>query len=199
MMKKTLVAATALSLCSMSAFAAPDDNPSGFYLGAGWGRFNLHLRGLDDVDNAVNSVFHDKDDAWKLFGGYRFNPYFSLEAAYIDFGKPRDHFDASGSSGNYRVHLNGFAPYVIGTLPLGPIELFGKAGYYFYDDNITADFDQPLHPHVDSTHSRTDFLYGGGLGVTVLSHLNLRAEYEKVDVSHARDADAFWLSAAWRF
>jgi opacity protein-like surface antigen len=84
-------------------------------------------------------------------------------------------------------------------LPLGPIELFGKAGYYFYDDNITADFDQPLHPHVDSTHSRTDFLYGGGLGVTVLSRLNLRAEYEKVDVSHARDADAFWLSAAWRF
>lgn len=199
MMKKTLLATAALSLCSLSVLAAPADNPSGFYVGAGWGRFNLNLRGLDDVDNAVSAVFHKKDDAWKIFGGYRFNPYLGVEAAYIDFGKPRDRFDASGSSGDYRVHLSGFAPYVIGTLPLGPVELFGKVGYYFYDNNITADFDQPLQPRVDSTHSRTDFLYGGGVGTTFFDHLHVRAEYEKVDISHAKDSDAFWLSGAWRF
>jgi hypothetical protein len=35
----------------------------------------------------------------------------------------------TGSSGDYRLRLKGFAPCVIGTLPLGPVELFGKAGY----------------------------------------------------------------------
>ena len=198
-MNKALVAAALLSLGSLPALADTTENPSGFYVGAGWGRFNLHLRGLDDVDNAVDAIFDSNDNAWKLFGGYRVNPYLSFEAAYIDFGRPHDHFTATGSSGDYRVGLSGFAPYVIGTLPLGPIELFAKAGYYFYDVKIRADFDQPLSPEVDSKHSRTDFLYGGGIGTTFFDHLNIRAEYEKVDVSHAKDSDAFWLSAAWRF
>jgi hypothetical protein len=57
----------------------------------------------------------------------------------------------------------------------------------------------PSQSIVDSTHSRTDLLYGGGVGMTFIDHLHVRAEYETVDIDNAKNSDAFWLSAAWRF
>jgi len=194
-----LITAALLSVCALPAFADVSDNPSGFYLGAGAGRFNLDIRNLEDVANATGSVVHSDNDAWKIFAGYRFIPYFALEAAYIDFGRASDRFTTSGSSGNYRLGLSGFAPYAIGTLPLGPVELFGKIGYYYYNVNINADFSPPSQSNVDSSHSRTDLLYGAGIGMTFFDHLHVRAEYETVDIKNAQNSDAFWLSGAWRF
>jgi hypothetical protein len=193
------VALTASSSANaQSYFAAQEDNPNGVYLGAGWGQFNLDLEGLDDVGSGLRDVADSDDNAWKLFAGYRFNPYFALEGAYIDFGTHDDRFDTSGSDGNYRVQLSGFAPYVMGTVPLGPVELFARLGYLFYDNDVRIDFDSP-GPDIDSSHSGSDLLYGGGVGVTILERLNLRAEYEVVDLEDASNSDAMWLAAAWRF
>jgi opacity protein-like surface antigen len=171
--------------------------PSGPYVGAGWGQFDLHLHNLNDVGTAVTDITHSNDDAWKAFVGFRLNPYVGLEAAYVDFGHPDDTFTTSGSGGVYHVSMTGFSPAVIGTLPMGPVELFGKAGYYFYDLDTRVDFSSG--PFLESRHSRSDFLYGGGLGVTLFQHLNLRAEYERIDVTNASGSDAFWLSPSWRF
>ena len=141
----------------------------------------------------------DDDTAWKLFGGYRFNPYISLELAYVDFGGPSDRATASGSSGDYKVELSGFAPYIIASYPLGPVEVFGKAGYYFYDIEVDADFDDLSDDVFDSDSSGDDFLYGFGVGMTFFDHLHARLEYEKIDADDVDDADALWLSGAWRF
>ncbi|HTE43475.1 MAG TPA: outer membrane beta-barrel protein, partial [Steroidobacteraceae bacterium] len=157
-MKKYLIAAAALSLGAMAtmqtaAAADPDDNPSGPYVGLGWGRFDLDLDGFDDVDDAFEGVIKGDDDAWKAFVGYRINPYFAVEAAYIDFGGPSDNFDTSGTRGNFHADISGFAPYVIGTLPLGPVELFAKVGYYYYDVKLSANIDSPLSPAFRSKKS----------------------------------------------
>lgn len=198
---KTLPAlATVMALAAAPAMAADaysQANPSGAYLGGGWGRFNLHLHNLGDVGTAADTIVDSNDNAWKLFAGYRFSPYWSLEAAYIDFGRPSDRFVASGSNGTYRVKMSGFAPSIVGTLPLGPVELFGKAGYYLYNVDTRVDFNSGTF--LESKHSRSDFIYGGGVGITVMEHLNVRAEYERVDVSNAPNSDALWLDAAWRF
>jgi opacity protein-like surface antigen len=170
---------------------------SGPYVGAGWGQFDLHLHNLSDVGTAVTDIAHSNDDAWKAFVGFRINPYIGLEAAYVDFGHPDDTFQTSGSSGVYHVSMTGFSPAVLGIIPIGPVEVFGKAGYYFYDLDTRVDFSSG--PFLESRHSRSDFLYGGGLGVTLFSHLNLRAEYERIDVTNASGSDAFWLSPSWRF
>src|SRR5512145_585519 len=122
-----LPAALLAALCATPAIAEPD-NPGGPYVGAGWGQFNLDIKNLDDAGTAASSIAHSNDNAWKLFAGYRFNPYVALEAAYIDFGQPSDNFSSSGSNGNYRVDISGFAPTVVGSLPIGPVELFAKIG-----------------------------------------------------------------------
>jgi hypothetical protein len=195
---KRLAAVSAFVLCSAIAPAFAD-NPSGPYVGGGFGEFNLHIDNLNDVGQAVSSIAHSHDDAWQLFAGYRFLPFVSVEAAYVNLGHPGDNFSATGSSGHYRVHLDGFSPSVIGTLPLGPIELFAKAGYFFYNLDLRANVSSLAGASIESSHSRNDFLYGGGLGVTFFDHLNVRAEYDQLNLKNERDSNALWLIAAWRF
>jgi opacity protein-like surface antigen len=200
-MKISTAAAALLSLGIFPAIshgATPQNNPSGPYVGGGWGQFNLDIRNLGDVGTAATSITKSDDNAWKVFVGYRLNPYLAFEAAYIDFGHPEGRFTGTGSNGNYQVDLSGFAPYVVGTLPLGPMEIFGKVGYYYYDVKVKVDLDSP-GPGVDSSHSRNDLIYGGGLGITFMDHLTLRGEYETVQIQNADSSDAFWLTGAWRF
>lgn len=197
-MNRSLLAALVFAVSSTAGTAYAQDNPSGFYLGAGVGQFNVQIDDIDQTDEAIERL-DDDDRAWKAFAGWRFGRYLALEAAYIDFGTPNSRSDASGSRGDFRVKLSGFAPYVIGTLPIGPVELFAKAGYYFYDVDLRVDLDDPLAPDIDSSKSHEDFLYGGGVGVTFLQHLNVRLEYERLDSKLVDDADALWLSGSWRF
>jgi hypothetical protein len=197
-MNRLITTATLFALSGAWTAAAHAENDSGFYVGGGVGQFNVQIDDVDDTDEAIERL-DDDDTSWKLFAGYRFNPYISLEAAYIDFGGPSDTFEASGSSGDYQVELSGFAPYVIGTLPLGPVELFAKVGYYFYDVDVTADLDDLGGDVFSSSDSGEDLLYGAGIGATFFDHLHARLEYEKIDSNDVDDADAIWLSGAWRF
>lgn len=188
--------ASAGALACSSAFAQGAENDEGFYIGGGVGQFNVKVDDIDDTDEAIESL-DDDDTAWKAFVGWRMNPYFALELAYIDFGAPSDRFEASGSSGDFQVDLSGFAPYVIGTIPVGPVELFGKVGYYFYDVDAAIDLDDG--PDFDSSSSEQDLLYGFGVGMTFFERLNARLEYEKIDSDVIDDADAIWFSGQWRF
>lgn len=188
--------ACAGSLASGSAFAQGAENDEGFYIGGGVGQFNVKIDDIDQTDEAIQTL-DDDDTAWKAFVGWRMNPYFALELAYIDFGGPSDRAEASGSSGDFQVELSGFAPYLIGTIPVGPVELFGKVGYYFYDVDASIDLDDG--PDFDSSSSEQDLLYGVGVGLTFFERLNARLEYERIDSDLVDDADALWFSGQWRF
>ena len=190
-----MVGGALLIACAVPAFA---DNPSGPYVGGGWGQFNLHIDNLNDLGQSVNSIAHSDADAYKFFAGWRLTPYFSLEAAYVNLGNPGSNFSATGSDGNYRVHMDGWSPTAIGTLPLGPVDLFAEAGYMFYNVNLTAT-DTGGGETLSSSHSRSDFLYGGGIGVTFFDHLNVRAEYQELNLNEYHDSNALWLTGAWRF
>ena len=197
-MKRTLVALTLVALGTGSALAQSPENDEGVYVGGGVGKFDLEIDGIDGIDEAVERL-DDDDTAWQAFVGWRLNPYISLQIAYIDFGGPEDDFSTSGSSGNYRAQISGFAPAVIGTLPLGPVELSAKLGYYFYDLDIEANIDDPTDPDFDSTDSGEDLMYGVGVGITIFERLHAKLEYEKIDLEAAEDSNAFWLTGAWRF
>mgnify|MGYP001764557532 CR=1 FL=1 len=184
-MKRTLAAAILVALGTTPALA---ENDSGPYVGAGVGRFNVQIDNPGDVTDTVGS-FDADDTTFKAFVGWRFNPYLAVELDYLDLGNPEDRIDQQ----RVNADVNGFAPYVVGTLPVGPVELFAKAGYLFYDVQVDVD-DLTV-----SDDSNEDFVYGGGVGVTLFEHLHARLEYEVIEIEEVDDANALWLSAAWRF
>ena len=197
MMNRAILAGALSIVLGLCAGIAQADNERGFYAGAGIGQFNLKIDDIIEAGEELESL-DDDDTAWKAFVGWRFAPFIAVEAAYIDFGSPGDSFEAAGSSGDFSADIAGFAPYLIGTLPLGPLELFAKVGYYFYDVDASVDFDID-ELDFDSSSSEEDLLYGAGIGITLFEHLNARLEYEEIDSDVLDDANALWLSGAWRF
>jgi len=193
---KTTVMLGALACGAMAtaAYAQEQQEVRGFYLGAGAGQFNAGIDDVNDVDDAINK-WDESDTAYKIFGGYRLNRYLGFELDYINLGKPSGEV-VSGF--NVDTEVDGWAPYVVGTLPLGPyFELYGRAGYYFYDANMGVT--NTLDNRVTFKEDSEDFVYGGGIGANIGEKFNLRAEYERLDLKGLDDADALWLTAAWRF
>lgn len=172
--------------------AAPviaEENDSGFYLGAGIGQATVKIDTFEQLENAVEGL-DDEDTSWKIFAGWRFMPFLAVELTYLDLGKAEDTIGPIPVS----AEIDGFAPYLVGTLPLGPVELFARVGYYFYDVKVN---EESLNVRDESDE---DFTYGAGIGVTLFDHLHARLEYEVIDVSDKiDDANAIWLSGAWRF
>src|SRR5688572_2367856 len=185
---KWILTIAALSLAAGPALGQVDenDNRQGFYLGAGLGDFSASANGPQGFDD----IELDSDDTpTKLFAGYRMNRFFSVQLDYIDFG------ESSGTANllDIRQDTSGLAPNVIGTLPIGFFELFAKVGMMWYDVDLDIENDPTI------SDSGEDPIYGVGVGLTLVERLSLRLEYEIVDVETLDDAEAVWLTAAWRF
>jgi OOP family OmpA-OmpF porin len=192
---KLTAAITILPLVLASAAFAQDQRElSGFYLGGGLGQFNAGIDDVDDIDATVDEWDED-DTAYKIFAGYRLNRFLGVELDYINLGEP------SGSvvpGFNVDTSVDGFAPYLVGTVPLGPyFELYGRLGYYFYD--ATTGVENELGDRVEFDEESEDLVWGAGIGANLGEKLNLRFEYERFDLQGLDDSDALWLTAAWRF
>lgn len=181
--------------------AADEGNPSGFYIGAGIGQSTVKIDNLEGVGDVLQNL-DSSATAWKLVVGWRFNPFIALETDYIDLGAPDGNFDATGSSGHYKVELAGFEANVTGTIPIGIFELSGKVGYYWHDADLRVNFDNigPNNGNVFNGSSNGEAVtYGVGAGVTFFGHLNTKVEYEYYDVDDVDSTYALWLTGAWRF
>jgi hypothetical protein len=148
------------------------DANQGWYVGAGVGDYNARLDVLD---------YEYRNTAFQIFGGWRVSQYLALEGSYINLGTPQ--YDGLGSNNT----IQGVAPWVVGTLPLGPLELFGRVGEYFY--------------HYDTLSGLTheSFAYGGGVGTVIANRVEVRAEVDKLNAAGNYDAYAWWVTAAYRF
>jgi len=192
---KFAAALAAVSLAAVpAAFAQEQEEVSGFYIGGGAGQFNAHIDDVDDVDATVDEWDED-DTAYKFFAGYRLNRFLAFELDYINLGEPSGNVVPGF---NVDSSVDGFAPYVVGTIPLGRFfEVYGRAGYYFYD--ATRGVTDTLDNRVEFDEESEDFVYGAGIGANVGEKFNVRFEYEKFDIEGLDDTDALWLTAGWRF
>lgn len=190
----------------------PNERP-GFYLGGGAAFTNVTASNW--TSNAGSSERGDSDYGFTANGGYRFNPYFALELAYLDGGTPE--FNDSGFDGRVDtdVDLTAYQATAIGTLPLiERWELYLKLGIAAWD----ADSDQILspagNPQVFRRENRSgpSLLLGIGFGVMLTDHLHARLEYQSFEIDDellALDAvntgnddasfDAATLQLHWRF
>jgi opacity protein-like surface antigen len=192
-MKHGITAVLAAAALAAAAGVQAQDNEAGFYAGGGVGSFNLDIDNPDDVEETIDRYSSD-DTAWKAFGGWRMSPYFALELAYVNLGSPDDEIFPGT---RLTVETDGFAPYVVGTLPIGDwFEVFAKAGYYWYD--VTTRVDTPLGTFNDKESDDT-FTWTAGLGVNFFERVNVRLEYEQFDLNNADESNALWLTGAYRF
>lgn len=192
-MKHGITAVLALAGLAAATGAQAQDNESGFYAGGGVGSFDVQIDDFDDIDDTIDR--YDSDDtAWKAFGGWRMNPYLAFELAYVNLGSPDDEIAPDTT---LTLETDGFAPYVVGTLPIGDwFEVFAKAGYYWYE--VDARLSSPLG-NVSDSESNETFTWTAGVGVNIFERVNVRLEYEQFDFDEADDSTALWLTGAFRF
>ena len=199
MYKSMTVAGELLAMMAGPALAQRDrdddragDNPEGFYLGGGIGDFSSsvdEINSFDSIDDA-GIDFSDGDNAMKVFGGWNFNRFFAVQADYVDFGESSGAVTPSVSGTS---DVQGIAPSIVGTIPIGPVELFGRLGMMFYEVDLNLTGGRVVD------ESGEDLVWGAGIGIDVLDRLNLRLEYEEIDIEQLDEADALWLTAAWKF
>src|SRR5690606_10891181 len=118
-MKKSVKSATwmvAIAAVAMSASAAAQ----GFYVGAGamQSRFDSGEFDVEDVD--------DEDTGWKLIAGFRATPNWAVEGTYSRFGEAQAPSVAVG--GPFEAKAEAISVFGVGIMPVGPVELFLKAG-----------------------------------------------------------------------
>src|SRR4051794_15475114 len=104
-----------IALLALVGVAHAADNDKGLYAGVGVGMFNVKIDSVADVGSALGE-FDSDDVSFKAFAGWRFGKFIGVEVDYLDLGKPQE------DVGNVSVstELSGVAPYIVGTLPLGP-------------------------------------------------------------------------------
>jgi hypothetical protein len=80
-----------------------------------------------------------------------------------------------------------------------PIEVYGKAGYYLYDNDAWAMVSS--RPFIDSLRGRPYSLYGSELDAAALNRWTMRSEHLRHDDFGGNDTDPrpSWSYPGWRF
>jgi hypothetical protein len=175
-MRKTLLSGITLALALGATPSLAADN--GIYLGGSIGQ-----SGAQD-----DSVGFDADaTGYKLILGWRFLDWLSVEGNYIDFGSGSDNVLGS----RVKTDADGLSLSAVGFLPLGPVDLFARAGVIDWSANVKS----PSFPNYGE--DGTDLTYGLGAQFR-LGSLGFRAEYEVFDLG-ATDLDMFSIGVTWTF
>lgn len=202
---KSLIATAALAgLIATPAFAQSYHyNPhAGFYLGAGIGYSELDNDTLDWLES-IGANTDDSDTGYKLFAGYQFNPYYAVEASYVDLGAA----SASGASGadsaKLTLGMDGYTAALVGKLPIASgVSVLGKLGMIAWDADL--DLDATIDGQSYDAHAEedgTDPYYGIGAEY-VIDRFMLRGEYERYDISESGEdfeIDLISASLGYRF
>lgn len=157
--------AIVLGLTATSALAADDqtDNKTGWNLGvaAAFGEYQFDSNELDD-----------SSAGFKLFAGYRFNQWLGIEGAYHNFGDFEEDTAPAVAGGDATAQIDGFSVAGLFFLPFGgeDFELYGKAGFYTFDQEVFVDDTTVSSNSPDGLHA------GAGARFFISDQLAVRSE-----------------------
>lgn len=227
--KKILLAATLAAL----ALPAAAQTTTRWYAGIAGGQSrtsdDLVRNRESTVVNAnpatIRSDFDSKDNAWKIFGGLRYNEMFAVEVSYADLG--RHHLTTSFIGGDPAAFgsvamdrkISGFGADAVFTAPLGGrFAIFGRVGAF--RSRLEADAvlggnvvftNAPGDRQRSVTQNETVLKFGLGADWWFTRNAALRLEWERYhDVGKAfavggsgttgeADTDTFTLGVLMRF
>lgn len=177
--KLTLLALLAPALFAGAAYAAEP----GFYIGGAVGQTTVDKDASDfGYEGDTDFNIDDDDVGWKAYVGYNFLPWLGIEGGYIDFGSVSQ--DAGFDSVD--TDLSAVQGFLVGRLPIGPVDLFAKLG----GANRRAEIDTQNFGKSDD--NKALFAYGIGAEY-ILGHWGFRLEAEGYDTNEVDDF--YFLSA----
>jgi OOP family OmpA-OmpF porin len=165
----TVPALIAALLASQAVFA----QESGFYLGGALGQATF--KGFC-VDDPIVLTCDEKDTAWKLLGGYRFNRYVAIEGTYVDFGEVSGTVNFASGPRAVPLSQTGMGIAGVGSIPFTPqFALFGKAGF------LRTEQETPASASGNTKRNETELHYGLGLKFAFTPSWVARGEWERTD------------------
>ena len=186
-----IVAVAALLLLTASAANAS------FYVGGALGQTSSDAESLGFGDPSASGASVDESDTgFKVFGGYNFMKFFSVEAAYVDVTGPG--VEVAGSEPmSMTSSADGFAFEAVGVMPVGmKFQLFAEYGLFLWDGQ--ADFSSQSLGSFSASDDGTDPTFGVGFGWNVIPKGQLRFEAERYAVDEM-DLDMYSAGFAYRF
>lgn len=162
---------------------------SGWYLGGSVGTAAVDVVVEDNIPNAP--AFDEDDFAWKAILGYNFGitPVFDLgiEGGYVDLGAPSG--DVEGTA--VELDPNGWNVFGVVGFDIGPVGVFGKVGYIYWDVEATVD-------GISFSDDGSDIGYGAGVRFN-LGALEIRGEYELYDIEDTDDVSMWSAGLVYYF
>lgn len=175
---------------------------TGFLLGVGFGFSPLDVKDFYPSigyppEYGYSGYRQSEGNTWKVFGGYRFLEYVSVEAGFLDFGDVQG-WIIQGDPETVDVSVDGWDVFAVGIIPLGStFEAFGKIGSMSWDTKITSVGDGETVLFSESA-SGTDVAFGLGIGAK-LKDLTIRAEGEFFKIGDYPDVSLFTLNFTYTF
>jgi opacity protein-like surface antigen len=208
MARRLAVVASLVFLFGGSVVSAAE---SGWYIGAGVGESKIYdTSACSKVGGALEPGFSCRerttDTAKRIFGGYRFNQYVSVETSYIDIGN----FSASASgtksgvpaTGSISLKASGITVDVDGVLPITePFGLLGQIGIVRWRTTKSSSI-STLGVSMTEDESTTGVSLQIGAGVKYDFTRDIRGRVELVrypDTNGRSQIDVLLVSVAYRF
>lgn len=158
---------------------------SSWFFGGGFGHASVDEGGVDD-----------NDTAFKLLGGYNFNPNFAIEGVYSDFGEFTGPIIAfTNPVTRLEIEGDGFGIGVRGEIPLGNrFGLYGRVGAFFWDADARTTGPVP----VSVNDSGTDVYFGIGGRVKFNQAVSVFLDFDRFSLDPA-DVDQWTLGLQFDF
>lgn len=182
---------TALAATSQVAWAEDDEKESiwNFYVGGGLGVSKVDDTACDalrGVNLDTQQDCDDKDEAYKLYAGWRPLKNFAFEGGYLDLGETT----AKGGQTNIDNQVDGWTASALVFIPgLERIGAFIKGGAYWYDQDVSGIVGLGGRVPVKSEESDRAGFFGAGVRLPIGKNLQMSVEWERfLDVG---DDDVF--------
>jgi len=197
MIRNSAIAAFGLAAAAFALPAAAQMSAGNLYLGASIGQSNA--KDFCDGSGGAGIDCDDKDTAWRLFGGYQFNPNIAVELGYSDLGKAK----ASGGGVEVSDEATAWDLTAVGSWPLtNQFSIYGRFG--FYHSEVTSKILVSGLGSASEDKSTTDITFGIGARFDINRNLGIRGEWQRYnDMKDAFDTksnvDVFSIGVLYRF